>query len=98
MISAILDHFQAGQRLKQAVTNGLDAWAGVWHNIGTIARALPGYVGETIVRPVAVAVREGVVQPIVRTTQSVSEAVQGVATSVGDAVSGFIGRLFGGSR
>jgi len=74
----------------------LDAWLGVWDNIGTIARVLPGYVGDTVLRPAAAAIQERVVQPIVQAAQAVSGAVRDAAVSVGEAVSGFFGRTFGG--
>ncbi|MGQ9561849.1 MAG: OmpL47-type beta-barrel domain-containing protein, partial [Candidatus Oleimicrobiaceae bacterium] len=95
-ITWILDRIGAGDWLKENVSEGLGAWSGVWDNAGTIARALPGYVTETVVRPAVAGVRERVVQPIGETAQAVAEAVRGAATSVGEAVSGFIGRLFGG--
>jgi hypothetical protein len=95
-ISWWFDRAGAGEWLKEHVNEGLNAWAGVWDNAGTIAQALPGYLGETVVRPVVAAVQERVVQPITQTVQTVSGAVRDVATSVGDAVSGFLGRLFGG--
>jgi len=95
-VTYILDRTGAVDALKDRVSQGLDAWLGVWDNIGTIARVLPGYVGDTVLRPAAAAIQERVVQPIVQAAQAVSGAVRDAAVSVGEAVSGFFGRTFGG--
>ncbi|MEW6569412.1 MAG: hypothetical protein AB1449_14855 [Chloroflexota bacterium] len=95
-ISWILDRYGVGEWLKKGVSDGFDAWAGVWDNIGTIGRALPGYVREAVLRPAARALQERVVQPVVQAVHDVSRAVRDAAASVGEAVSGFFGRFFGG--
>lgn len=48
VISLVLDRFDAGQELKQEVNEGIDAWEGVYGNVGVIADALPGYLEATL--------------------------------------------------
>ncbi|MEW6569447.1 MAG: hypothetical protein AB1449_15030 [Chloroflexota bacterium] len=97
VISSLLDRSGILEQAKESVSQGFDAWGGIFHNVRTITSVLPAYVNEAVARPVAVAVRERVVQPVVQAAQQVSGAVRGAAQSVGQAVSGFFGRLFGGN-
>jgi len=46
------------------IGEGLSAWGGVFDNAGTIARALPDYVNETVVKPIVREVNERVVEPV----------------------------------
>jgi len=46
------------------IGSGVSAWFGARHNAWTIVRALPNYVAETILKPIARAVDATVIQPV----------------------------------
>jgi len=93
-ISFGLDSIGAADWLKQRVVPGIGAWGGIAQNARTISSALPGYVNDTILQPAAEVVEEKVVQPIIQSAQAVSRAV----TNAAQAVSDFVGNLFGGDK
>jgi len=47
-IGWVMDQFGAGQQLKREVNEGIDAWEGIYDNVGAIADALPGYMEATL--------------------------------------------------